>query len=175
MDEWQCSGQTGHLNLKINPVHKVRYVILTSPCPSDPGACVGFRASFFFFALACSVYADSAFLTRDCNEKNVNCLLNESRVQVGHFRCFVWPSWSPNQRIRSQPKFGRWGYLIEGSKSNMPFCVRFADVTCIQHESGAYVTQMLRAPAVRGARNKGCFLLLDPSVHTFICTKFQVK
>jgi hypothetical protein len=64
----------------------------------------------------------------------------------------------------------------DGSKSNIPccaagariICVGFANVARIRRESGAYVTQMLRAklgyaymqmlrtPTAGGARNKGC-------------------
>jgi hypothetical protein len=69
--------------------------------------------------------------------------------------------------MKEQKKL-RW--FTEVSKSNI--CVGFADVTRIRRESGAYVMQMLRAkfascnqsvmqmlrsPAARGTRNKGCY------------------
>jgi hypothetical protein len=48
-----------------------------------------------------------------------------------------------------------WRLWCRGSKCNTPCCARFTPDT---HVTFANPTQMLRAPASQGARNKGCYI-----------------
>jgi hypothetical protein len=69
--------------------------------------------------------------------------------------------------------------LFQGSfNTYICICVGFADVTCAPGVNLAhvrpYIIQMLREPAARGARNKGCYFWSRLS-HYFLGKKHSLK